>query len=244
MVNSGQLKATYEQEDETISFYVNNISIGKRPLLKLRVSDHRPIYQKYIRPDLIPPSSGMGVNISIEFYKPKYKENGKKVKDKVNTGVSIKHSESEVIPFVICSYKYKPELLNEADVDDIYKAILAWIYGGCDAMYKDPFENTDKAAIPQARESVLKNNNQENKNINCNRNMNKKLIRLTESDLHRIVKRSVKRMLREGMYYDEFQSVREMLGDEQILDELVQYLSSDELRDFVDHLKRYYDLDY
>ena len=39
-------------------------------------------------------------------------------------------------------------------------------------------------------------NNQEN--INCNRNMNKKLIRLTESDLHRIVRESVNRVLREA----------------------------------------------
>ena len=37
----------------------------------------------------------------------------------------------------------------------------------------------------------------ENKDINCNRNMNKKLIRLTESDLHRIVRESVNRVLNE-----------------------------------------------
>ena len=37
----------------------------------------------------------------------------------------------------------------------------------------------------------------ENKELNCNLNMNKKLIRLTESDLHRIVKESVKNVLRE-----------------------------------------------
>ena len=36
-----------------------------------------------------------------------------------------------------------------------------------------------------------------NKNINYNRNMNKKLIRLTESDLHRIVKESVTSILKE-----------------------------------------------
>lgn len=38
-------------------------------------------------------------------------------------------------------------------------------------------------------------------NINCNknRNMNKKQIRLTESDLHRIVKESVKKVLRESL---------------------------------------------
>ena len=38
-----------------------------------------------------------------------------------------------------------------------------------------------------------------NNRLNCNTNMNKKLIRLTESDLHRIVKRSVNKVLREGI---------------------------------------------
>ena len=37
----------------------------------------------------------------------------------------------------------------------------------------------------------------ENKDINCNRNMNKKLIRLTESDLHRIVRESMGKILKE-----------------------------------------------
>ena len=42
----------------------------------------------------------------------------------------------------------------------------------------------------------MKPNNQ----LNCNTNMNKKLIRLTESDLHRIVKQSVNRVLKESSY--------------------------------------------
>ena len=40
----------------------------------------------------------------------------------------------------------------------------------------------------------------ENKHYNTNRNMNKKLIRLTESDLHKIVKDSVNRILNEVSY--------------------------------------------
>ena len=220
LVDSGQLNATYNQSENTISFYVNDISIGERPLLTLRVSDHRPTYQKYIRPDVPPPSSGIDTNVSIEFYKPKYNKNDKVIDNKVNYKVSVRYCENDIVPFVINSYNYKPELLNETDVDDIYKAILAWIYGGINAMYKDPFENTDKAAIPQAREAVFRNKIStnisvdkdgnyvsangdgvdyisENKKLNRNRNMNKKLIRLTESDLHRIVKESVNRVLNE-----------------------------------------------
>jgi hypothetical protein len=41
-------------------------------------------------------------------------------------------------------------------------------------------------------------NNNENKQYKSNTNMNKKLIRLTESDLHKIVKESVNRILREN----------------------------------------------
>ena len=39
----------------------------------------------------------------------------------------------------------------------------------------------------------MNNNLDENKQYNTNRNMNKKLIRLTEQDLHRIVKESAKK---------------------------------------------------
>ena len=38
----------------------------------------------------------------------------------------------------------------------------------------------------------------ENKQYNKKRNMNKKLIKLTETDLHRIVKESVKKVLKES----------------------------------------------
>jgi hypothetical protein len=41
------------------------------------------------------------------------------------------------------------------------------------------------------------NNDNNQQQINCNRNMNKKLIRLTEQDLHKIVKESINRILKE-----------------------------------------------
>lgn len=49
-----------------------------------------------------------------------------------------------------------------------------------------------------------------NNRLNCNTNMNKKLVRLTESDLHRIVKESVNRVLKEDWElasgYDELKN--------------------------------------
>ena len=53
---------------------------------------------------------------------------------------------------------------------------------------------TNKCSGPELRVSV---NPQDNNQLNCNLNMNKKLIRLTESDIHRIVKESVNRVLKE-----------------------------------------------
>jgi hypothetical protein len=51
----------------------------------------------------------------------------------------------------------------------------------------------------------MKSNNQ----LNCNLNMNKKLIRLTESDLHRIVKESVNRVLRENKVRTNRKTIKE-----------------------------------
>lgn len=63
--------------------------------------------------------------------------------------------------------------------------------------------------------SVLKPQvNVENKQYNTNRNMNRKLIRLTESDLHRIVKESVNRVLKEVRYDFENQAYDEKYDGE------------------------------
>ena len=57
------------------------------------------------------------------------------------------------------------------------------------------YENTlPKEVVNIIYNTTLSTNN---KKLNCNRNMNKKLIRLTESDLHRIVRESVNKVLNE-----------------------------------------------
>jgi len=74
----------------------------------------------------------------------------------------------------------------------------------------------------------------------------KKLIRLTEQDLHRIVNESVKRMLKEGHYSSDsaqkWDQIREMVGDEAMIQELWNYLDADSIDDFIEHMDRYYDL--
>lgn len=210
LVDSGQLKATYKPSVSTISFYVNDIDVGERPLLTLRLSDHRPDYQNYIQPNLTPPSSKDDTNVSIEFYTPKYDSKGKKMKDIVNKGVKVPLNVNGVLPFVVCSYKYAPNILDSADVDTIYQAILSWINGGSKSKYVDPFVGTEKEAVVKCKlarikwnvaQNITVDNNgnygsanawgadyvSENNRIKTNRKMNKKLITLTEADLHTIV---------------------------------------------------------
>jgi len=74
----------------------------------------------------------------------------------------------------------------------------------------------------------------------------KKIVRLTEQDLHRIVNESVKRMLKEGHYSSDsaqkWDQIREMVGDEAMIQELWNYLDADSIDDFIEHMDRYYEL--
>lgn len=56
------------------------------------------------------------------------------------------------------------------------------------------YEDKTGVALPNVSPQPNTNNQE---NINCNRNMNKNRIRLTESQLHRVIKESVKRVLHE-----------------------------------------------
>lgn len=221
LVNSGQLKAKIKPSKSSISFYVTDIDMVERPLLTLRLSNHNPAYQNYIRSDLTPPSEGYNTNVSIEFYKPKYKASGRIARNRVRTKVEVPQDVKGVVPFFVNSYEYEPSLLVAADIDQIYNAILSWINGGYNAEYIDPFANTPKGAKVKSKianitwdiaQNISIDNNgnygsvngwgadyvSENNKIKTNRrNMNKKLIRLTESDLHKIVKESVNRVLNE-----------------------------------------------
>ena len=74
----------------------------------------------------------------------------------------------------------------------------------------------------------------------------KNRIRLTESKLKDIVRESVKRVINEGsinqntlnMWYD----VREKLGDETFINELWNWMSSDDIEGVIEHIDRNYEL--
>lgn len=47
----------------------------------------------------------------------------------------------------------------------------------------------------------------------------------------------------DARYNQDFENIREVLGDSQIVDELAKYMSSDDLEEFTEHLARYYDIE-
>ena len=75
----------------------------------------------------------------------------------------------------------------------------------------------------------------------------KKMIRLTESDLHRIVKQSVKRVLKEGhtdgIWYERWEKLAEMLGPDNFLMELWNCLDSNEIEENICWIARNNDLE-
>lgn len=88
---------------------------------------------------------------------------------------------------------------------------------------------------------------EENKTKNYKRKMKRNRVRLTESQLHKLITESVKNVLQEGHWnsnvYSEFEELRETLGDDTLISELYNYMGGDDIEDFIEHIKRMYDLD-
>ena len=78
------------------------------------------------------------------------------------------------------------------------------------------------------------------------KDMSKKQIRLTENDLHRIVKESVRKVLKEGTTNKSVDAMwvqaQEMMGADFMLDALYAFLGEDTIEEFVQTLKREYEL--
>lgn len=49
--------------------------------------------------------------------------------------------------------------------------------------------------------------------------------------------------VQDAMLVEDFDEIRELVGDKAIVDELQQYMSTDDLEEFVDHLRRAFDMD-
>lgn len=216
LIDQGIINATYEESKRTISFYITDITATNRPPLTLRLSNHHENFNNRKRNDL-PQGDG---NLSIELYKPQ-----KGYKNRAKNNVNLYYfapPKPEVIPFSVTTIEYRPWLMCGNDVNLIYQSILNWIKSkNKNTVYIDPLAKTSRRAniqthqanitprryVTQAEknfylryglgDSVEPRYNIIKENKNCNRTMNKKLIRLTESDLHRIVKESVNNVLNE-----------------------------------------------
>lgn len=74
----------------------------------------------------------------------------------------------------------------------------------------------------------------------------KRQIKLTENDLHRMIKESVYRVLNEGTTdstdMDAWERCKEMVGADTMLSELEGWLGSDDYHQFLEHMDRYYEL--
>lgn len=240
MIRQGQLIAKYNQSDKSISFYLRDIEVNSQPILTLRVSNHRPEFQGYIRNGFEIPNGCN--NVSIEFYKPKRSSGGKKINDKIDNNIDTETFKN-ITPFAITSFKYSPSNLEWTDFENIYQAILSYLQT---KIYSDPLAGTTKSARPQTKiatarhskyavpqnisigadgipvaatiftdgaDDVVENriNKKFNINVNNMKSNRKQVMRLTESDLHRVIKESVKKVLKEsGDYgiFDAFNSNR------------------------------------
>lgn len=75
----------------------------------------------------------------------------------------------------------------------------------------------------------------------------KKTIKLSRKELTDYITESVRKIIKEGtnntVLYDEWERLRETMGDAQMLNELFQYLDADTIQDFVETTKGLYDVD-
>ena len=76
--------------------------------------------------------------------------------------------------------------------------------------------------------------------------MNKKVIKLTKSDLHRIINESLNKVINEGSAdrsVDEMWiEAQSLMGADSMLDALYSYLDGDTIRDFLETLINEYEL--
>ena len=77
----------------------------------------------------------------------------------------------------------------------------------------------------------------------------KQIVKLTEGDLHRIIKESVNNVLKESNYTDNditygmWNNIVEQLGAEQVLSMIVKYASSDQLKQWIQWIQEELDMD-
>ena len=172
------------------SYYRTYTVEGNRPL-QARISNHGTWLWTWYDKDFDP---SYAINFCIVF-----SEDGEYDSD-VTVDMNIKDEEGNVIGqrkmFEVIQYVYNCQLLDINDATLINQQIQSiWQNKG----FNDPFANTEKhAKVMRLKPNEPIEQIVENKQYKRNTNMNKKQIRLTESDLKQIVKESVNKILNEA----------------------------------------------
>ena len=153
---------------------------GTKLSISIRASAHNANANKYVEHPPVP-----DINLSIVLQK-KMRKNQFKDNPSVNIG----------------EYVYVNQKIRnvESPLSQIANSLIGFLSNG-------EYNDTTGVAIVhgnlQTPQEVINN-----QTLNCSRNMNKKLIRLTESDLKQIVKESVKKVLKEDTDDDEYRQVK------------------------------------
>lgn len=221
LIDSKELDASYDESDTTLSVYIDDIKLGRIPLLTLRLSDHNVNMHYFFQNR--PTNPAETTNLSIEFYIPKNKD-GKKIRNRVRHNVTV-DNRSHATPFDITYFSYSSKKLVLSDIEPIYQQILKYIKGG---EFIDPFLKTDKEAktntvhsrfiikdprndVPQnisgdrvgvpstdtnyGADYVSESKNQKYPNIKTE---GRNVVRLTESNLKMIIRECIKKALNES----------------------------------------------
>ena len=149
---------------------------GTKLSISIRASAHNANANKYVEHPPVP-----DINLSIVLQK-KMRKNQFKSNPSVNIG----------------EYVYVNQKIQnvESPLSQIANSLIGFLSNG-------EYNDTTGVAIVhgnmQTPQEVVNN-----QTLNCNRNMNKKFIRLTESDLHKIVKEAVNKILTESSIDDVF----------------------------------------
>lgn len=117
----------------------------------------------------------------------------------IRLDVVIEDEPTEAVTQVRIGYDFGiTEFVSQSnDIDPQNARMIA--YDIRNTMNGNPYANN----VRGERRNLVATHGNNPQELNCNTNMNKKLIRLTESDLHKIVKRSVNKVLRESYNDDD-----------------------------------------
>lgn len=171
--------------------YYRTYTIADNKPLQTRVSNHGTWLWTWYGKDYDP---SYAINFCIVF-----SENGE-YDSNVSVDMDIKDENGNVVgekqSFEVKQFVYNCQLLDINDAALINQKVQSiWQNEG----FQDPLAGTPK----HAKVMILRPNEEpeiitENKQYKLNTNMNKKTVRLTESDLHRIIKESVRKVLNEA----------------------------------------------